>query len=249
MQGAATTEEASQGSGGQAGPRSRRRRDLSDQNIPSPIESNVQACLAKLSPEELDLVRAHTLGTVSKASSLPGSSVQSAVSENSIPPMSALRRAVERAPQEKQAALEERQKKGLVLNVMSEHHWTALSTGSGTISSKIRTLVSEELIGGNWEKVLKLSLISTHPRASESLREDAGLESVSTWRWDPKGMSEQGMNAYYQMGFYKLMNKYHELDVLDDEQLQSFCSWIEREEYLKKDAPEYRELLEHIKRA
>ncbi|XP_029428108.1 uncharacterized protein LOC115073646 [Rhinatrema bivittatum] len=174
MQGAATTEEASQGSGGQAGPRSRRRRDLSDQNIPSPIESNVQACLAKLSPEELDLVRAHTLGTVSKASSLPGSSVQSAVSENSIPPMSALRRAVERAPQEKQAALEERQKKGLVLNVMSEHHWTALSTGSGTISSKIRTLVSEELIGGNWEKALKLSLISTHPRASESLREDAG---------------------------------------------------------------------------
>ncbi|XP_029442661.1 uncharacterized protein LOC115082581 [Rhinatrema bivittatum] len=249
IQGTAMSESVTQdqSTGGQAAPRSRRRRDLSRQTISNPIDSQVEECLGKLSPAELDLVLSNSLGMVSTASSEPGGTYHFNVVQNPIPTISALELALQQTSPENRATLEKMEKKGLAVSVLSDHYWTALSNGWDSPSSTIRSHIANELVNGSWEKALKLSLISTHPRASESLREDAGLESVASWNWDPEAMSEQGMNAYYQMGFFQLMNKHRELNILDEEQLQSLCSWIEGEEYLKKDAPEYQELLKSIK--
>nr|XP_033793001.1 uncharacterized protein LOC117357011 [Geotrypetes seraphini] len=246
IQGTATVSQ-DQSSGGQVGPRSRRRRDLGLQTASNPIDAKVEECLQKLSPVDLDLVLVNSLGLISATSSLPGGSSQFNVVPSSIPSTSVLELALRQASPEIRAILEEVEKKGLAVTVLSDHYWSALSNGWESTSAAIRSKIADELVNGNWEKAMKLSFISSHPLASENLREDAELESYASWRWDPDAMSEEGMNTYYQMGFYHIMNKFRELKVLEEDQLFSLLFWIEAEEHLSKETPEYQEILTSIK--
>ncbi|XP_069482533.1 uncharacterized protein [Ambystoma mexicanum] len=229
--------------------------------IPENIQIKVdksKLCLRRMSPAEQDIVFMHMLGRADEYSRLwtsfvRGDNDQLLVEAQYIPPKAAILQAADWAtnsedPMIARALHNAAGRTLLAVNVLYDHCWTTLANNFSTEAAKTRTLIAEEISKGNWEKVMKLSMITAHPLASENLRQDAGLEAPFIKYTSTGPISEEGTKAYYQMGFYQLMDKYLKLNVLQNEDLIVLEPWIAQETYLQKDTPEYLQILQELRR-
>ncbi|XP_078530523.1 uncharacterized protein LOC144817667 [Lissotriton helveticus] len=216
-----------------------------------------KSCLSRMTSDEQDIVLMHMLGTADEYSRVSTSTVrgdndQLLVEAQCIPPKASILQAAERSPSSQNPLIVRAQQDTtgstlLAVNVLYDHCWASLANDYSRPAARTREMITREILSGDWEKVLKLSMIAAHPLASENLRQEAALQFPSVKISSARALSDEGTKAYYQMGFYQLLNIYWALNVLQDTQRQALESWVAQESYLLKGTPEYQQILEGLR--
>ncbi|KAM4546600.1 uncharacterized protein V3H82_020357 [Fundulus diaphanus] len=133
--------------------------------------------------------------------------------------------------------------RGLCREVLTEHHQQALTTGNSKGAHLVREKLSEVLLSGDANKLLKMSLIAANPEMSETLRRDAGIHQQSK---RTAFMSRETTRRYHTVGDKLLLNKYCEMGVIDQSAKDDLQQWTKSQLY-SRNSPEYHELLEKLK--
>ncbi|XP_041093940.1 uncharacterized protein LOC121306263 [Polyodon spathula] len=218
---------------------------------------------------ESNLVLEYKLGTIGKYERMRGLNVNEGYSghvtkADHIPPKAVLRNAFNKVKKNHQANEELRKKNPklhtmlmgtdtdpqgkelLCLNTLYQDHRAALTTGNSKLSIHCRDHLTQTLLSGDAEKLLKMSFIVAHPFSSLRLKQDAGL--------NPREIEERMINfpeeatkSYYLIGFRKLVKQYCEDELINQNQKDGMLSWVEKESYLDVNTAEYKEILASFK--
>ncbi|XP_030639970.1 uncharacterized protein LOC115820499 [Chanos chanos] len=129
----------------------------------------------------------------------------------------------------------------LAMEVFKSHHMQALTTGRSKESTLCRELITESLVGGDTEKMLKHSLILANPQMSQQLKRDAGV----TLKPQQHIMTTQ---KYYKIGYTSVVEIYFERGVIDQNQKERLSAWVHQDKYLSNETPEYQEILKKIRK-
>ncbi|KAM4546697.1 uncharacterized protein V3H82_020437 isoform 2-T3 [Fundulus diaphanus] len=131
---------------------------------------------------------------------------------------------------------------GRCMEVLTEHHLQALTTGNSKGAHLVREKLSEVLLSGDANKLLKMSLIVADPEMSENLRRDAGIHQQSK---RTAFMSRETTRRYYTVGDKLLLDEYCEMGVIDQSAKDDLHDWTKSQLY-SRNSPEYKELLETL---
>ncbi|XP_015252433.1 PREDICTED: uncharacterized protein LOC107099019 isoform X1 [Cyprinodon variegatus] len=130
---------------------------------------------------------------------------------------------------------------GLCREVLTEHHHQALTTGNSKGSQIVREKLTEVLLSGDADKLMKMSMIVANPEMSQSLRRDAGIQQK-------KGVdfiSKEATRRYHAIGEKLLLDKYCEMGVIDQKTRDDLHQWTKANLY-SRNSPEYHELLKEL---
>ncbi|KAM4726523.1 uncharacterized protein FYW61_012323 [Anableps anableps] len=199
-----------------------------------------------------------TLRKTSRSNTNADNNKSSPVNADHIPPKNTFQKAHEMLQKPENEVLKQRLKtknpklyamidkngnRGLCREVLTEHHQQALTTGNSKGSHRIREKLTEVLLSGDTEKLMKMSMIVANPEMSESLRRDAGISQQNN---RPDVMSREAARRYHGIGDKLLLDKYCEMGVIDKRSKDDLRLWTKSQLYSKNSA-EYHELLDVLK--
>ncbi|XP_029518290.2 uncharacterized protein LOC115130877 isoform X1 [Oncorhynchus nerka] len=128
----------------------------------------------------------------------------------------------------------------LVMQVLYQHHRTALTTGNCMEAKRCRALLADTLVSGNAEKMLKQAMIMANPVSSQKLRANAGINRSSIGKH--QDFSENGTNCYYKAGFMNVFSEYLNIGIIDQNQHTRLKSWAKENRHQDTNTEEFREI-------
>ncbi|KAG7256321.1 hypothetical protein CRUP_036523, partial [Coryphaenoides rupestris] len=132
----------------------------------------------------------------------------------------------------------------LAIQVATEHHRTALSTGSSAGSRAARGVVAQRIASGDVKTMLKQAMIITHSFASQMIRENAERSSrtpIQRILFTPNRTMD-----YYRDAFLGVVHHYfyEQKIILSYEEYEELVQWVMNDGYLDFSSSEYIEILE-----
>ncbi|XP_073730550.1 uncharacterized protein [Misgurnus anguillicaudatus] len=131
----------------------------------------------------------------------------------------------------------------VAMEVLGQDHRRALTTGPSNRSQMARKLLSDTLISGDVELLLKRCMILHHPLTSEKLKCALGESILSQCQI----LSDDGIRGYYKAGYRNLVSEYSRMGILDQNQRERLDEWVTQDQHEDVNTAEYRQLLEALK--
>ncbi|XP_073730549.1 uncharacterized protein [Misgurnus anguillicaudatus] len=113
----------------------------------------------------------------------------------------------------------------------------------GFVGEYTRKLLSDTLISGDVELLLKRCMILHHPFTSEKLKNALGEIILSQCQI----LSDDGIRGYYKAGYRNLVSEYSRMGILDQNQRERLDEWVTQDQHEDVNTAEYRKLLEALK--
>ncbi|KAM9857183.1 uncharacterized protein ACBR49_000843 isoform 1-T1 [Aulostomus maculatus] len=120
----------------------------------------------------------------------------------------------------------------LCMEVRTEHHKQALTTGNSGAARICRREIAKGLAKGDMQETLKKMFIVSHPTTSQSLKQDAGINSNTT----------SHSADYYEVGFRLMIEKHYDKGFIDSSERDRLVSWVNDERYKSQNTQEYKSL-------
>ncbi|XP_061578314.1 uncharacterized protein LOC133444499 isoform X1 [Cololabis saira] len=149
--------------------------------------------------------------------------------------------------------------RGLCMEVRAEDHKRALTTGASHQARAVRSKITDVFLSGDPVKLIKMSVIASHPVTSEELRKDADIHTPEIRRTNVNQrnhkirLSKDGTTSYHNAGSRGLVEGYFRMKVINENQRNILDAWIREDfHHSHHDAPykntsEYKELLETLR--
>ncbi|XP_035998571.1 uncharacterized protein LOC118564488 isoform X2 [Fundulus heteroclitus] len=226
--------------------------------------------LEDLPEGEISIINAYNLGLVGTYNDIKGlrknnsnpnaqyNSKDSPVNADHIPPKNTFQKAFEmlQKPENKELkqSFEANEPKlyklidkngncGRCMEVLTEHHLQALTTGNSKEAKLVREHLSNVCLSRDGVELMKNSILAANPVMSENLRRDAGIPQKSK---GAEFMSTEATRSYYTMGYKLLVNKYYEMGLYNQSAKDHLHEWIQSELY-STNSPQYHKMLEILK--
>ncbi|XP_034149234.1 uncharacterized protein LOC117594730 [Esox lucius] len=132
--------------------------------------------------------------------------------------------------------------KHLVMQVLYQHHRVSLTTGNYSEAKQCREMLAKTIVSGDAKGMIKMSIIMGNPFSSALVLEEAGLDPHVCKINRETSLSESGTKCYYKVGYKQFIDHYHKMGIIDQNQKKSLQSWLNKDDFMKKDTIEFKKI-------
>ncbi|KAJ8263020.1 hypothetical protein COCON_G00154770 [Conger conger] len=137
----------------------------------------------------------------------------------------------------------------LTVQVPTDLHRAALSSGNSTASTECRLLLARRIASGETTLMLKQAFIIAHPFSSQQIRRTTGLPGMENKIPQKIELKRDRIVKIYKKAFLTLIRMYCDIEmIIDCKERDDLIEYVEKGMYLNEESEEYKEILDIVRR-